>query len=132
MFGLWAWLDPDGTNASDAWPGKAMTAGEDGWLHSPAPVWVNRIIVNGNGGEVQTEDLSIDPAEVWVTVAEDGTAEFTYNDPNTPVAEDITVRVKSACRLERAQSVGLVCTGRHQRVFRPGPENRWRIPAMDG
>ena len=92
---LWAWLDPDGTNASDAWPGKAMTAGEDGWYTATAPVWVNRIIVNGNGGEVQTEDLSIDPAEIWVTVSEDGTAEFTYNDPNAPVAEDITVRVKA-------------------------------------
>ena len=92
---LWAWLDPDGTNASAAWPGKAMTAGEDGWYTATAPVWVNRIIVNGNGGEVQTEDLSIDPAEIWVTVSEDGTAEFTYNDPNAPVAEDITVRVKA-------------------------------------
>ena len=30
-----------------------------------------------------------------MTVAEDGTAEFTYNDPNAPVAEDITVRVKA-------------------------------------
>ena len=93
--GLWAWLDPDGTNAFEAWPGKAMAAGEDGWYTAAAPVWVNRIIVNGNGGEVQTEDLSIDPAEIWVTVAEDGSAEFTYNDPNAPVAEDITVRVKA-------------------------------------
>ena len=93
--GLWAWLDPDGTNAFDPWPGKAMAAGEDGWYTASAPVWVNRIIVNGNGGEVQTEDLSIDPAEIWVTVAEDGSAEFTYNDPNAPVAEDITVRVKA-------------------------------------
>ena len=131
---LWAWLDPDGANASDAWPGKAMTAGEDGWYTATAPVWVNRIIVNGNGGEVQTEDLSIDPAEVWVTVAEDGTAEFTYNDPNAPCGGGHYGACKSACRLERAQSVGLVCTGRHQRVFRlarrtAGGYRRWMVDA---
>lgn len=92
--GLWAWSAPDGTNAFSAWPGKAMKAGDDGWYTASAPVWVNSIIVNGNSGGVQTEDLSIDPAEIWVTVAEDGTAEFTYNDPDAPQAEDITVYVK--------------------------------------
>lgn len=91
---LWAWAD-DGTNAFDAWPGKAMTKGEDGWYTASAPVWVNSIIVNGNSGDVKTEDISIDAAEVWVTVSEDGTSDFTYNDPNAPVAEDITVHVKA-------------------------------------
>ena len=31
---------------------------------------MNSIIINANNGDVQTEDLSIDPAEIWVTVAE--------------------------------------------------------------
>lgn len=92
---LWAWSAPDGKNAFDAWPGKAMTKGEDGWYTAGAPVWVNSIIVNGNSGDVKTEDISIDAAEVWVTVSEDGTSDFTYNDPNAPVAEDITVHVKA-------------------------------------
>ena len=92
---LWAWSAPDGKNAFDAWPGKAMTKGEDGWYTASAPVWVNSIIVNGNSGDVKTEDISIDAAEVWVTVSEDGTSDFTYNDPNAPVAEDITVHVKA-------------------------------------
>ena len=92
---LWAWSAPDGKNAFDAWPGKAMTKGEDGWYTASAPVWVNSIIVNGNSGDVKTEDISIDAAEVWVTVSEEGTSDFTYNDPNAPVAEDITVHVKA-------------------------------------
>ncbi len=92
--GLWAWSAPDGTNASAEWPGKSMIQGEDGWYTATAPVWVNSIIVNGNNGEVQTEDLSIDAAEVWVTVAEDNTAEFSYDDPNKADVEDISVYVK--------------------------------------
>ena len=92
---LWAWSAPDGKNAFEAWPGKTMSKGEDGWYTASAPVWVNSIIVNGNSGDVQTKDISIDAAEVWVTVSEDGTSDFTYNDPNAPVAEDITVHVKA-------------------------------------
>lgn len=84
-----------GKNAFEAWPGKTMSKGEDGWYTASAPVWVNSIIVNGNSGDVQTEDIPIDAAEVWVTVSEDGTSDFTYNDPNAPVAEDITVHVKA-------------------------------------
>ena len=92
---LWAWSAPDGKNAFEAWPGKTMSKGEDGWYTASAPIWVNSIIINGNSGDVQTEDISIDAAEVWVTVSEDGTSDFTYNDPNAPVAEDITVHVKA-------------------------------------
>ena len=92
---IWAWLDPDGTNAFEAWPGEAMTAGENGWYTAKVPVWVNSVIINANGGEVQTEDLTIDAAEVWVTVDAEGAAEFTYNDPDAPVAEDITVYVQA-------------------------------------
>lgn len=92
---IWAWLDPDGTNAFEAWPGEAMTAGENGWYTAKVPVWVNSVIINANGSEVQTEDLTIDAAEVWVTVDAEGAAEFTYNDPDAPVAEDITVYVQA-------------------------------------
>lgn len=92
---LWAWLDPDGTNAFEAWPGKEMKASDTGWYTLNVPVWVNSLIINANGGEVQTEDIEIDAAEVWVTVDAQGTAEFTYNDPDAPVAEDITVYVQA-------------------------------------
>ncbi len=92
---LWAWSAPDGTNAFEAWPGKAMTAGEDGWYTAKAPTWVNSIIINANNGDVQTEDFSIDPAEIWVTVAEDGTADFSYTDPEKAEIPNVTVHVKA-------------------------------------
>lgn len=92
---LWAWSAPDGTNAFEAWPGKAMTAGEDGWYTAKAPTWVNSIIINANNGDVQIEDLSIDPAEIWVTVAEDGTADFSYTDPEKAEIPNVTVHVKA-------------------------------------
>lgn len=92
---LWAWSAPDGTNAFEAWPGKAMTAGEDGWYTAKAPTWVNSIIINANNGDMQTEDLSIDPAEIWVTVAEDGTADFGYTDPEKAEIPNVTVHVKA-------------------------------------
>lgn len=101
-----------GKNAFEAWPGKTMSKGEDGWYTASAPVWVNSIIVNGNSGDVQTEDISIDAAEVWVTVSEDGTSDFTYNDPNAPVAEDITVHVKAPADWSEPHC-GMVRTGRH-------------------
>ena len=92
---LWAWSAPDGTNAFDAWPGKAMTAGEDGWYTAKAPTWVNSVIINANDGDNQTEDLSIDPAEIWITVEKDGTADFSYTDPDKAEVPNVTVHVKT-------------------------------------
>lgn len=92
---LWAWSAPDGKNAFEAWPGEAMKAEENGTYTLKVPTWVNSIIVNANEGNVKTEDLSIDPAELWVTVDADGKAEFSYTDPNAPKAENIKVHVKA-------------------------------------
>jgi len=90
---LWAWSAPDGTNAFESWPGKAMTAAEDGWYTVKAPIWVNSIIVNANEGSVQTEDIAIDPAELWLTIAADGTYDFSYVDPSQAGIPDITLHV---------------------------------------
>lgn len=90
---LWAWSAPDGTNAFEAWPGLAMTEGEDGWFRAKAPVWVNSIIISGNDGAVQTEDVAIESDELWITVYEDLSYEVSYENPDK-TAEDITVRVK--------------------------------------
>lgn len=88
---LWAWLDPDGTNAFDTWPGKAMTENENGWFTARVPNWVNSIIVSGNEGEVQTEDVTIEPKELWITVYDDLSYELAYEDPETAGVENITV-----------------------------------------
>lgn len=92
---LWAWSAPDGTNAFEAWPGDVLKQGEDGWYTGKAPVWVNSVIINANEGSVQTEDISIDPAEMWITVEEDGSYDFSYDDPNAVSAPDINVHVKA-------------------------------------
>lgn len=90
---LWAWLDPDGTNAFAAWPGEAMTADDAGWYTAQVPAWVNSVIINAGEGNPQTEDLTIEPQEMWVVVADDGTAEVLYENPDLAVA-NITVHVK--------------------------------------
>ena len=90
---LWAWSAPDGTNAFEAWPGAEMTEGEDGWFTGKVPVWVNSLIVNGNDGSVQTEDISIEAKELWITVYEDLTYELSYEDPNKAV-DNITVHAQ--------------------------------------
>lgn len=90
---LWAWSAPDGTNVYDAWPGEPMTEGEGGWYDMEVPTWVNSLIVNANNGEVQTEDLSVDAAEIWITVEENGSFDFTYDDPEQKEIGTIKVRV---------------------------------------
>ncbi len=90
---MWAWSAPDGTNAFAAWPGEAMTEGDDGWFTGKAPTWINSLIINGNDGTVQTADIAIEAKELWVTVYEDLTYELSYEDPNKAV-EDITVHAK--------------------------------------
>ncbi len=92
---LWAWSAPDGTNAFAAWPGEEMKAGEDGWYTIKVPVWVNSIIVNANDGSVQTEDISIDPAELWVTVAVDGSYDFSYKNPDQAEVPNVTIHVSA-------------------------------------
>ncbi len=72
-----------------------MTAGEEGWYTTKVPTWVNSLIVNANAGEVQTEDISVDPSELWLTVAEDGTYEISYVDPALADIPNITVYVKT-------------------------------------
>lgn len=90
---LWAWSAPDGTNAFEAWPGMAMKEGENGWYSAKAPIWVNSIIINGNEGSVQTEDICIDPAEVWVTVDAEGGYDFSYTDPDKAEIPNVKVHV---------------------------------------
>ena len=92
---LWAWSAPDGTNVFEAWPGEALEQKESGWYEKKLPVWVNSLIVNAGGGEVQTEDISIDPADLWLTVNGDGSYDFSYEDPDAEEVPDITVWVQA-------------------------------------
>ncbi len=66
--GVWAW-DDNQKNAFKAWPGLAMTEGEDGWWYAEVPAWVQNIIINANNGSSQTADLDMEQqADMWIPV----------------------------------------------------------------
>ncbi len=70
---IWAWSDPDGTNAFTAWPGEAMTSSDDGFVLD-VPTFVNSIIINNGKTDdtaEQTSDVKgIEPNECWIVVGE--------------------------------------------------------------
>ena len=78
---VWAWAD-DGTNAFAAWPGEEMEVLAEGWYYIYVPGFVQNIIVNANQGTdaaVQTDGIVVEAGkEVWITVAEDKTADVSY------------------------------------------------------
>ena len=87
----WAWSAPDGTNAFSAWPGEAMTEGEDGWYSIEVPGWVNSIIINANEGGVQTTDLSVETGkDVWISVADAENAAVAYEQPSGETEPEAT------------------------------------------
>lgn len=77
---VWAW-DDNQTNAYDAWPGELMTKDGD-WYTLEVPAWVCNVIVNGNGGSVQTIDLAVEAGkEIWVVVDYSGVGTVSYEEP---------------------------------------------------
>ena len=68
---LWAWDVGKDKDAFKEWPGTLMTAEGEGWYSAEVPEWVDSVIVSGNGGSVQTEDIQYISREVWITVYED-------------------------------------------------------------
>ena len=111
---LWAWSAPDGTNAFEAWPGMEMKQDDNGWYTAKAPIWVNSVIINANEGSVQTDDISIDAAEVWVTVDADGKADFSYTDPEKAEVARYNRTCNHTVRLGCTLPLGMVGTGRNQ------------------
>lgn len=80
---LWAWSAPDGTNVFPNWPGQELTL-EGDWYTYSVPNWVNSIIINGNLGEVQTTDISVETGkDVWVVVKGAEDYSVTYEEPTT-------------------------------------------------
>lgn len=90
---LWAWSAPDGTNAFANWPGQEMTASESGWYSCEVPAWVNSVIVNGNLGEVQTQDITVEAKDAWLTVTDADTVEISYEKPQPVVPEQNMITV---------------------------------------
>lgn len=93
MPSLWAWSAPDGTNAFTNWPGQELDSTPDGWYTYEVPAWVNSVIVNGNLGEVQTVDISIESRDVWLLVEDGENVTVSYEKPEV-MEEMIKVSVK--------------------------------------
>lgn len=93
--GAYIW---DGGN-NNAWPGAAMTLGEDGWYTVKVPGWAKNVIINGDG--VQTNDIAIESGkDIWVVVeaAENGfVGTVAYEAPKT--GESVTVAAAAALAL---------------------------------
>lgn len=90
--GIWAWSAPDGTNVFPNWPGETMKENTDGFYSAEIPTWANSVIINANAGTVQTADISVEPADLWLVVAADGSFEL-YNEK--PAEDMITVHAKA-------------------------------------
>lgn len=83
---IWAWSHPDGTNAYANWPGEELIENGE-WYEMDVPTFVNRVIISGNLGDVQTVDVDIEAKELWIVVGganEEGkhTATVTYEVPD--------------------------------------------------
>lgn len=76
---------------ADGGEAAAMSGGEEGWFTANVPVTTASLVLSGNDGAATTETIVIEPQEVWVTVYNDLTYEVSYEDPDAPDAEPITV-----------------------------------------
>lgn len=80
---LWAWSDPLLQNVFEEWPGMLMEKGKDGWFTGQVPIWADALVISGNKGTVQTEDLLVEKGkDVWIVVKESGEADVFYQEPN--------------------------------------------------
>ena len=79
--GLWAWSEPSGREAFDAWPGLPLEMGKDGWYTATVPAWVNRVIISGNNGQCESEHVSVSEKDIWIVVREDWTCQYSYDGP---------------------------------------------------
>ena len=78
----------DGAGQDNAWPGIAMTKGEDGWYTAEVPAWAKNIIINNKVGDngVQTGDMTLPAAEeVWIVV--EGTKGTVYTTKPQPTPD---------------------------------------------
>lgn len=78
--GIWAWSDSEGDLFKE-WPGDEMKSDGNGWYSYDVPVWVDHVIINGYGGQVQTGDLAVAAQDLWIVVFSDSSASVTYLDP---------------------------------------------------
>ena len=92
----WAWSGSE--NVSENWPGEKMS--EDGnWYTVLIPDWADNLVINGNEGTVQTEDLSVTAGnDVWIVVSDPETSTVFYNQPTVDEVSALIHRwVEATC-----------------------------------
>lgn len=79
---IWAWNDI-GNVFTSLWPGELMNAEENGWYSYEIPVSATHIIINDSleSGATQTENLVIEPVDMWIIVSTDKSVEILYEAP---------------------------------------------------
>ena len=97
MPSLWAWSAPDGTNAFPNWPGEEMDSSPDGWYSLKVGDWINSVIINANMGAIQTQDISIEPRNVWIVIEAPDQVTVSYEKPVMASSEEdmITIHAKT-------------------------------------
>lgn len=109
--GAYVWNGGD----NNAWPGTAMTLGDDGWYTVKVPGWAANVIINGDG--VQTNDIAIESGkDIWVIVeaSENGfVGTVAYEAPKTGE----TVTVAAAAALVLLAGTALVTTVSAKKKF---------------
>lgn len=79
---IYAWNDI-GRVFPNGWPGEVMVDEGNGWYSYEVPVSATGIIINDGlkTGTTQTEDLLIDPVDMWIVVNNNKTVEILYEAP---------------------------------------------------
>lgn len=79
---IWAWNDI-GNVFTSSWPGELMNAEENGWYSYDIPASTTHIIINDSleSGASQTEDLVVEPVDMWIIVSTDKSVEILYEAP---------------------------------------------------
>lgn len=82
----WAWSGKKG-NAFDAWPGEALRE-EGSWYTVQFPAWVDEIVINANGGAIQTCNQPVDQGvPFWMVVKDTRDIAVYYEEPSEEDAE---------------------------------------------
>lgn len=91
---IWAWSEYAGA-AFEEWPGVDMEPEGDGWYRCEVPKWADKVVINSLFGFAYTEDLAVQPRELWINVYKNSTATYDY-EPFEPIDAGYLPEVQGA------------------------------------
>ena len=97
---IWAW-DDAGNGAFESWPGGETeeVPGNPGWYFAYLPNWAVNIIVNANGGTVQTDVLVAEGNIFWITVNSPDEVSITYDSLTTGDHPEYVEKIRISARV---------------------------------